>query len=490
MYKILKLGSSRNLLTAMAAAVTCAGCVVGPDYRLPAAAEVASFTRQPASEIGIGNAFIFEKQSVSPQWWTAYRSERINVLVSLALQRNPSIEAGLASLRSAQEIVNAQRGLFFPSIQAGYTASRQSIGNVVSTPLAAGDTLFTLHTAQLTVGFVPDVFGGNQRQVESLKATANSQLYQLEALKITLASNVVAAVIQEKQLMDQIDTAQLALKVSAEQLQQSKTLTASGYTSSLDTALQQAAFSQTQALLPPLQKQLEQTRNLLAVLCGQVPVWLALPDAAKDISVPTALPILIPANLVERRPDVQAAQELYHASFAQIGVATANLLPQFNISAVLGFNSNMLSGLLGNDNRSWSLLGGLTQPLFAGGALRARKRGAEAVAEAAQAQYQTVVLTAFQNVADTLYALEADNRSVIALRDVEAANQTVFAQTSRQFILGYSSKVLVLAAQQAVLQAQLARIAANATYLGDTVSLYQALGGGWQKPDIKPANLR
>ena len=97
---------------------------------------------------------------------------------------------------------------------------------------------------------------------------------------------------------------------------------------------------------------------------------------------------------------------------------------------------------------------------------------------------------AFQNVADTLYALEADNRSVIALRDVEAANQTVFAQTSRQFILGYSSKVLVLAAQQAVLQAQLARIAANATYLGDTVSLYQALGGGWQKPDIKPANLR
>ena len=465
------------------AALTLAGCTVGPDYHRPDALAANSLTRQPVDALQTAAPV-----AISAQWWTAYGSPRINALVEQALSRNPNVEAGIANLKAAQEIVNAQRGLFYPSVQAGYSAARQNPGSVIAPPLNSGSTLFNLRTAQLNVGFVPDVFGGNRRQVESLQASATSQQYQLEAFKITLASNVVAAAIQEHLLSQQIGIAENAIRTSAEQLDQLKKLHEAGYSSGLDVAQQQVAYVQTVALLPPLQKQIEQTRNLLAVLCGQLPAQPLPGGALDDIHAPVALPTILPSSLVERRPDVQAAQELLHASHAQIGVATANMLPQISLTANLSYNSNLLASLLANDSKSWGLLGGLTQPLFAGGALSARKRGAEATAQAARAQYQNVVLTAFQNVADTLYALESDGRSLNATRDVEAANQQLLVHTQRQFEQGYSSRLIVLAAQQSLLQSQLARVAGNAVYLGDTVALYQALGGGWKSIDT-PAQV-
>lgn len=455
-----------------------AGCTVGPDYRRPDAPPVGSFTRQPTQATPSGAS-----GDVAREWWKAYESPHLNALVEQALRRNPSIEAGTANLRAAQEMVNAQRGVFYPSVQAGYNAARQNSGNVIASPLSSNTTLFNLHTAQLNVGFVPDVFGGNRRQVESLQASASGQRYQLEALKITLASNVVAAAIQERQLTEQIGITENAIRLSAEQLRQLKGLQTSGYSSGLDVAQQQVAYVQTVALLPPLQKQIEQTRNLLAVLCGEFPER-ALPGATPDdIHVPATLPTILPSSLIERRPDVQAAQEQLHASHAQIGVAVANLLPQVSLAANLAYSNNILAGLLSNANRSWALLGGLTQPLFAGGALSARKREAEASAEAAFSQYQYVVLTAFQNVADTLYALEADDRSLAAARDLESANQHLVEHSQRQLEQGYVSRLVFLAAQQSLLQAQLTRVVTKATYLSDTAALYQALGGGWNRTD-------
>ena len=460
------------------AALHLTGCTVGPDYHPPEAPSVVSLTREPTDVIRTT-----VPDEISKKWWEVYGSPRINVLVEQALARNPNVEAGLANLKAAQEIVNAQRGLFFPSVQAGYSAARQNSGSVLSPTLNSGDTLFNLHTAQLNVGFVPDVFGANRRQVESLEAVASSQQYQLDALKITLASNVVAAAIQERLLTEQIDIVQKAIQVAEAQFKQLKRLNSSGYSSGLDVAQQQVIYVQSVALLPPLQKQLEQTRNLLAVLCGQLPAQQLPGGALDDIHAPTALPQILPSSLVERRPDVQAAQEQLHASHAQIGVAVANMLPQISLSANLAYNNNVLGGLFSTANKSWGLLGGLTQPLFSGGTLSARKRAADATAASARAQYQIVVNTAFQNVADTLYALEADGRSVTAARQVEAANQQLVGYTERQFEKGYISRIVLLGAQQSYLQAQLARAASNATFLGDTVSLYQALGGGWSNAD-------
>jgi len=451
-----------------------AACTVGPDYQKPSAPVIASLAREP-----LGALQTTRSDEISADWWTAYGSPRINLLVAQALQHNPNVDAGLANLRVAQEIVNAQRGLFFPQVQAGYAATRQNSGSVLAPPLNSGSTLFNLHTAQLNVGFVPDLFGGNRRQVESLQASASGQQYQLEAFKITLASNVVAAAIAERFLSQQIELTQDAIRVAGEQLKHLKGLSVAGYSSGMDVAQQQVAYVQTLALLPPLQKQIEQTRNLLAVLCGQLPSQQLPGGVLNEIHAPAALPTVLPSSLVERRPDVQAAQEQLHASHAQIGVATANMLPQLSLSASLVYNNNSLAGLLSNTSKSWGLLGGLTQPLFDGGALSARKRGAIAGAAAARAQYQSVVLVAFQNVADTLYALESDGRSLDATREVELATQQLLGHTQRQFEQGYSSRLVLLAAQQSLLQSQLSKIASQAAYLGDTVALYQSLGGGW-----------
>jgi len=476
LFRIRMGGSLSTLAGCLIAAGLLSACAVGPDYHAPKAPEVTAFTRQADPAVAAGTA------DIRPDWWTAYGSPRLDGLVQRALQHNPGIDAGLANLRQAQELVTAQRGLFFPQVQAGYSANRQNSGQVLASPLASNASLFTLNTAQLSVGFVPDVFGGNQRQDESLQAGADSQRLQLEALRVTLASNVATAVIQEQMLVEQIAVLEEALQLAQQQLAHTRGLQAQGYVSGLDLAQQESAYAQTAAQLPPLRKQLEQTRHLLAVLCGEFPAADLGTVQQAPVRAPAALPQALPSQLVGRRPDVQAAAAQYHAAYAQIGVATANMLPQLSLTANLAYSGGGLGGLLSAGNKAWSLLGGVSAPLFSAGTLSARKRAAEAGAEAAQAQYQSVVLTAFQNVADTLVALQHDGQALAVARDAEAAAQNLQRLTRQQFDQGYVAQPQWLGTRQAWLQARLAYLAAQAVYLGDTVALHQALGGGW-RPD-------
>lgn len=470
----------RPLTVALAAlSIALTGCAVGPDFKPPISAAPTSFTHESSAANG-GNAV---PVAVAVQWWKAYQSPEIDSLVERALAKNPTLDVALANLKAAQENVTAQRGLFYPTVQAGYSLARQGTGTVLSSALANGSTPYTLHTAQLSVGFTPDIFGGNRRLVESLQAQATSQAYQLDALRITLASNVVAAALQQASVQAQWSAVVDTVEVNRQQLEHLRRLKSSGYSSGLDMASQESAYAQSRALLPPLQKQLDQTRDLIAILCGELPSEPNIERLTRlnldAVTVPASLPSALPSQLVAQRPDVQAAVAQAHANNALVGVAAANLLPQFSLTAGLGFSADALAGLLSRSNLVWGLVGGLTQPLFAGGALQARKRGAEALAEAAVAQYRSTVLTAFQNVADTLYALDADGQALTATRDAEAANARLLALTQKQFDLGYTSGLALLGVKQTYLQARLSRIAAQGNYLGDTVALYQSLGGGW-----------
>lgn len=459
-----------------AALVWLGGCAVGPDFDRPKTPEVKSFTRPDSGIVGSAPA---ASQEIPEKWWAAYHSERINVLVARALEHNPSIDAGIANLKQAQEYVTAQRGLYFPQVQAGYGVSRQNSGQVLASPLSTGDTVYTLHTAQVNVSFVPDVFGGNRRQVESLQASADSQKYQLEALRVTIASNVVNAVIQEQLLMEQVSVVQEAIQAAQDQVQHTQALLSNGYSSRIDLAQQEAAYAQVVAMLPPLKKQLDLTRDLLAVLCGDLPESQPLTEASQIIDTPGELPHILPSQLVAHRPDVRAAEEMLHSTHALIGVAVANMLPQFSLTAGVAFTGPSADGLFSDANQTWGLLGGITAPLFSAGTLSARKRAAEQAALAAQAQYKSVVLAAFQNVADVLYALDADSKFMQAAQDSETANQRVLTLTEQQFTAGYVSRPQLLAARQAWLTAKMSRVAARAAYLGDTAALFQALGGGW-----------
>ena len=451
-------------------------CSVGPNFKRPEIVAPSSFTRE--SQLEMENSK--QVKEVDSDWWKAYQSNQINQLVELALKNNPNIESASANLRVAQANVRAQQGLFFPAVSAGYNFNRQNVGPILQPSINNQvDPLYNLHTAGLTVGFSPDIWGGNRRQVESLKALGNAQSYQLAALKTTIVNNVVATAIQEAALREQLKAVRELAQASREQLEHARRLRAAGYSSSVDLAVQESLYAQAVSQVPIIEKSREQSLNLLAVLCGKMPSEQLLLAKIEEIRIPSPLPTALPSKFVEQRPDVKIAEEYVRAANAQIGVVVANLLPQFSITGNIGSVATVFSDLSNSANSVWGVMGGVTQPIFQGGTLFARKSAAEAGVDAAIGQYRSTVLAAFQNVADTLYALEADGKYYRTALDNEKANQQIVQQADRQLKAGYISESTALLNKQTYLQSRINSLQAHATYLGDTTALFQSLGGGW-----------
>lgn len=450
-------------------ALGLSACAVGPDYVRPTVSAPAVLTRTPLPSAGTAGP-------VTPQWWRAFGSSELDHLVEEALARSPTLDAAEATLAVARENVVAQRGFFFPTVQAGYNATRQNVGQTVSAPLNSGETIYNYHTAQLNIAYAPDLFGGNRRQVENLQAMADGQRFQLEAARLTLISNLVGAVLQTSMLEEEFALTQQAVNAIQEQLRYVRSLQRNGYSSGIDVATQENLLTQAQQTLAPLQKQLEQTRNLVNVLGGRTPDVAAPSIPLAAIKLPSP-PAAVASDLVEHRPDVRAAATQVHAASAAIGIARAARLPQLSITAALGAGATTLANLFASGSSTWILGAGILQPVFMGGTLAARERAADAAYRVAAAQYRGVVLGAFQNVADSLYALEIDTQSLRTAQASESATHTSFELTQSQLRQGYTSRPAALATQQAWLLASAARVAAQGTLLGDTVALFQAVGG-------------
>jgi NodT family efflux transporter outer membrane factor (OMF) lipoprotein len=490
-------------LIAVLALPLMGGCAVGPDYHRPSLPPAQAYSPTPlppstssAPGIGAGAAQSFNTASaISAQWWTLFRSTALNRLIERSLAANPTIEAAVAALRGAQENVYAQQGYFYPTVQVSYQGERTKLsGNTATssapgpqgngeniTPLApAQPVTYNFHTAEVTVGYVPDVFGLNRRQVESLQAQADAARYQLDAAYVTLASNVVAAALQEASSRAQIAAVQAIIGSDERSLQIVRKQRRLGYAARLDVAQQELALAQVQALLPPLRRQLEQTRDLIRVLAGNAPDQ-DVPETftLAALHLPGRLPLSLPSRLIEQRPDVLAAEEQVRSASAEVGVAVANRLPQFSLTAALGGQATRITQLFGNSGTFWSVLGSASQPLFDAGTLQHRQRAAEQALAQAAAQYRSTVLTAFQNVADTLYAIYTDGDALKSAVAVEQAARVTLDLTQRQFNVGYADGLAVLTAQQAYQQAVIGRVQAQAARLGDTAALFQALGGGW-----------
>lgn len=490
--------SQKGNVTALlcACAVAFSGCAVGPDYQRPTLPAASSYAPAPLPEstgsapgpIGEAQRFVIAGK-VQSDWWTLFQSPALNALIAQAFAANPTLEAARAAMIAAQENVEAQRGLFYPTAQANYTPSRTRTADALASPAASGATYFTLHTAQLTVGFVPDVFGGNRRQVESLEAQAVIQQLQLEAAYVTLASNIAAAAIQEALLREQIAITRRILDAGEQALALALRQRQAGMASQLDVSLQETALTQAQQQLPPLQKQLDQTRHLLQALAGRTPDGVAPPPfELAAFKLPEALPLSLPSQLLEQRPDVRAAEEQLHAASAQIGVATANRLPQFTIDATVGGAASTLARVFATPGQFFSVAGILTQSVFDGGTLKHRQRAAEAAYTQAAAQYRSTVLAAFQNVADSLQALHADADSLRASVTTAQSSAQTLTLVRRQLASGYIDRLALLTASQAHDQALLAVASAQAVRLGETVSLFQALGGGWWSRETSDAS--
>jgi NodT family efflux transporter outer membrane factor (OMF) lipoprotein len=471
----------------MTAFVVASSCAVGPDYVRPAAPAAKGYTKEPLSDKtapgdgkGGGAQKFAEGMDVPGQWWTLFHSQELNAVINRALKANPSVQQAEAALRVARENVYAQQGAYYPEVGAGLSASRQQVARQSTSQLSTGETLYSLHTAQVTVSYAPDVFGLNRRQVESLEAQAESQRFQYEAAILTLTSNIVVAAVQEASLRGQIAATEELIKIQTEQLDLTRRQFELGAVPEAAVVALRGSLAQTISALPPLRKQLALQRDLLTALCGGFPSEeLAEKFELSSLELPRELPVSLPSRLVEQRPDVRSAEEQLHSASAQIGVAQANRLPQFTINAGAGYSATTISGLFNGQNNFWSLAGGLTQPIFEGGTLLHRKKSADAAYDQAAALYRATVVGAFQNVADTLRAIQYDGDSVKTAEDAERATRQGLDIAQRQAELGDISHLAFLSSTQAYQQAVINLVQSKAGRLADTAALFQALGGGW-----------
>jgi NodT family efflux transporter outer membrane factor (OMF) lipoprotein len=473
-----------------------AGCTVGPDFKTPDPPTVKGYAARPmppstaSSRVAAGAAQQFVPGAeIAADWWHLFRSKSLNTLVEQALVANPNLPAAQAALRQALENVAAQRGSYYPSVSASLDASRNL--TAVSTVSPAGPNnqpYYSVVTPQLNVSFVPDVFGANRRAVESLQAQADNQRFTLEATWLTLTSNVVAGAIQEASLRGQIKATEETIRVESDLLKILRMQQKLGQATGADVAAQEATLAQAQLNLPPLQKQLAVQRDALTALAGKFPSEeIAETFDLDELRLPVRLPLSLPSDLVRQRPDVRQAEENLHTASANIGQAVAARLPQITLTAQVGNSASSPSNLFTPGTNFWTLEGGLTQPLFQGFALLHKQRAAQAAFDQAAQQYRGTVLTAFQNVADSIRALHAD---ADALRDAAASERAAARSldiTKKQLQLGQIAYLLVLNAQNTYAQARLALVQAQANRLADTAALFQALGGGWWHRPADPA---
>jgi NodT family efflux transporter outer membrane factor (OMF) lipoprotein len=467
----------------IAVALLLSACAVGPDFKVPEPPPASGYTpeSQPAATASSGGAaqkFVLGRD-IPGEWWKVFHNKDLDDLIAQALQANPSLQAAQAALWQAKENLYAQTGKLLPNVDANASATRQQFS-----PAEFGGSgppfIFNLFQATVNVAYAPDVFGGTRRQIEASAAAAAYQRFQLEATYLTLTANVVTAVVQEASLRGQIAATREIIKTETDQLNLVRQQFDVGAATRTDVLTQQSEVATTQATLPPLQKQLEQQQHVLLALTGRFPdVRLRDRVTLASLRLPRHLPLSLPSQLVQQRPDVRSAEAQLHQASAQIGVAVAARLPQFNLTADYGSNAATVASLFTPSTIVWSMAASGTQPLFHGFTLLHQERAARAAYDMTEAQYRNAVLAAFQNVADALRALQLDAATLKAQNAALRAASDTLDLARGQYRLGAIAYVTLLNSQRSYAQARLAVVQAQAARYADTAALFQALGGGW-----------
>lgn len=478
----------RSISTLSLCCFLLTSCMVGPDFHRPVSPPIKKYTETclPKKTVATKNVGVAGRKQyfvlghdVPGEWWYLFRSCAINELVQTGLANSATLAAAQATLRQAGDTLRAQVGaLMYPNVSGFYNATRQEFSPAQFGGGASSNT-FTLHNAAVNVTYTLDVFGGNRRQLAALAAQMNYQQYELEAAYLTLTSNIVTAAVTVAMYKAQIEATQELIRAEEQTLNITQKQLKLGGASGLSVYAQQTQLAQLRASLPPLEKSLAQTRHALSVLVGLSPD-VPLPEVdLNKITLPKCLPVSLPSSLVSQRPDVRASEALLHQANEQVGVATANKYPQFPLTAQYGWLSDTPGNLFQSSSTVWSLGGQLTQPIFNGGSLEAQRKAAVQAYNVANAQYRQTVLQAFQNVADSLRAIEIDARALQAYRTAEESARATWLLNRKQLQLGGVSYLEVLNANVQYQQTRISRIQAQAARYTDTVALFQSLGGGW-----------
>jgi NodT family efflux transporter outer membrane factor (OMF) lipoprotein len=478
----------------LAVLVLTAACAVGPDFVQPVA-PAGSYGAPAKFSSGDGIAQTTIPGVVDSKWWTGFGSPKLTALVDQALSNSPTITAAEAALRQSREFYSAQWASFLPSLSAGFTQTRSkdATGAVASAAILPNgnppDPTYSLYTSQVAISYGPDIFGANQRATESALANVNAARFQLDAARASLAANVVVTSIQYAALREQIALTEAMIarqqRLTAIIEQQNTKI---GTASALDLLQQRSNEAAMRANLPPLRKQADQARDALAALAGVMPdADLDIPSL-DDIHLPDRIPVSLPSEFVRHRPDVRLAEENLHAATAQVGVALAAMLPNVTLTGSMGTSARVIEQSFTPYYGFWNFGTNLSQIIFDGGGLVHKRRAADAAMDQAASLYRSTVLTAFQNAADSLKALESDALAAKAAQTTDRASQDSLSIARNQIKIGAISQVQLLANEISADQARLSLVQARASRLSDTAALFQAMGGNLdQAENVKQA---
>ena len=460
------------------------GCTVGPKYRAPGPVALATYTPKPLpaeTASSAGAAGVAQKLSatadVPADWWTLFRSPELDRMVRQALANSPTLQQATWRLKQAQEELNARRGATrYPTVSGNASVEEEQLNLAAFGIPFPNPSPFTLLNGSIGVSYALDIFGANRRAIEGLSAQRDYEAWQAEGARLMLAGNVAAAAIRQAQIREEIELTRQMLDVEEQQLRIVEKRYRAGGVAESDARSQRTLVAETRALLPGLEQQLDAVNDELAVLMGQSPAAAQVAPISLDrLHLPAALPVSVPSALVRQRPDIRAAESLLHQASANVGVATANLYPQIVLSGSGGaIGTNFTTG-----GDIWNVGGALTQPIFNGGALRAEQRKAQAAYDEADGVYKQTVLGAFQQVADTLYAIEHDAQALAARTDAANEADASYRIAAARYRAGGISQEALLDAERQRLQMELNRTGAVAARYADSATLLQALGGGW-----------
>ena len=469
--------------TVIAAAAMFAGCAMGPDFVRPEPPSADRYTRValPAATVpadGTAQQFTADAD-LGADWWRLFKSAQLDEIVAQAIANNRTVQASEATLRQSQDNLRAGYGVFFPQAGADLDVRRERTAPLQQ-GLQTSGSIFNLVTLSGTVGYALDVFGGERRTVEGLRAQTDTQFFIDKAAYLALSANVVNAGIARAAYVAQVRATRQLIELEHEQLRLTGAQVSAGTEPYANLLAVRSLIAANQALLAPLEQKISQAGDLLATLEGVVPSKADLPDIdLEGLCLPSDLPVSLPSDLVRQRPDILSAEAQLHAASANIGVATAALFPSISLSGTYGAASTGFGSLSAAKARFWSIGPSATIPLFQGGTLWYGRKAAIDAYQQSQASYRQTVLNAFAQVADSLKALEHDAEGLQAQVDAldAAREQRVLLQANYGAGLVAYSDVLVADVQ--FHEATLGYLQALAQRHQDTVALFVALGGGW-----------
>jgi len=473
---------SANLLQSRRAAyLAClllSACALGPKGTAPAMPQPTHYGVEASpAEAGAAGAvqhFALGARPV-PQWWRDYRSDTLNAWVDEALRQNYSLAQATHNLAGAREQLRAQVGeSLLPSIDAGGQTNRQRALGLPN--LGPQTNLYNLFAGQIQASYTFDLFGAARFANSALAAQVDAESFQLDAARRALAANLVTAAINAAALHAQVDATERLVALADSDTDEAQRRYQLGAASRDDLLSAQASADALRATLPGLRTQWQASRHALAVLMGRTPDAAPADLDLASLSLPDTVPIAVPSELLKQRPDVLAADAALKAAAAQVAVATADLFPSLSITGSFGQAGFTFPSAVGAAGAVWSMGASLTQPLFHGGALLAKRRAAQDAYQAALDNYRQTVLNAFQNVADSLSALTHDADTQSAAANARDHSAQYWRDTARRAAVGAVPQSAVRASEKQYQNAYLSEIRANSARLTDTAALFQAMG--------------